>query len=36
VFAVLWQRMDPAQRKSLAPLMDELGRLTREADGAKE
>jgi hypothetical protein len=32
VFAVLWQRLDPAQRKSLAPIMDELGAMTRTAD----
>jgi hypothetical protein len=32
VFAVLWQRLDQAQRNSLKPLMDELGRMTREAD----
>jgi hypothetical protein len=31
-FATLWQRLSFEQRKLLAPVMDELGRLTREAD----
>jgi hypothetical protein len=34
VFAVLWQRLSHEERKSLSPIMDELGRLTREADAA--
>jgi hypothetical protein len=31
-FEVLWKRLNYDERKSLNPIMDELGRLTREAD----
>jgi hypothetical protein len=34
-FATLWQRLSLEQRRSLAPVMDELGRLTREADALR-
>jgi hypothetical protein len=35
-FEVLWKRLNYEERRSLNPLMDELGRLTREADNTKQ